>query len=71
MPPLHIKLGIVKNFIKALVKLTEDPCDSKRKIPRNERAYKYLKEVAFPKISLEKIKEGEVTHIFKFLISVL
>lgn len=43
LPPLHIKLGLMKNFVKAL--------------NRDGRAFKYLNQF-FPKISTEKIKQG-------------
>lgn len=43
LPPLHIKLGVVKNFIKTLVK--------------NGPALEFLKSL-FPKLSEAKIKEG-------------
>lgn len=43
LPPLHIKLGLMKNFVKA--------------IDRNGNGFLYLKE-KFPKISDAKIKEG-------------
>lgn len=43
LPPLHIKLGLVKNFVKAMDK----NCDG----------FLYLKE-KFPKLSEAKIKEG-------------
>lgn len=43
LPPLHIKLGLMKNFVKALDK--------------NNEAFKYLKEV-FPKLSDANLKEG-------------
>lgn len=43
LPPLHIKLGLFKNFVKALEK--------------NGPAFEYLKSV-FPNISDVKIKEG-------------
>ncbi|XP_017466154.1 PREDICTED: uncharacterized protein LOC108378862 [Rhagoletis zephyria] len=43
LPPLHIKLGLIKNFVKALDKEGE--------------AFDYLKTV-FPDISQAKIKEG-------------
>lgn len=43
LPPLHIKLGLFKNFVKALDKDGE--------------AFQYLLQV-FPKISYAKIKEG-------------
>ncbi|XP_031637300.1 uncharacterized protein LOC116349837 [Contarinia nasturtii] len=45
LPPLHIKLGIVKNFIKALVKRN------------NERAFQRLQQI-FRRLSKAKIKEG-------------
>lgn len=44
LPPLHIKLGIVKNFIKAMDK--------------NGQAFQHLK-TTFPWISEAKIKEGK------------
>lgn len=47
LPDLHIKLGIVKNFIKRLVRV-------------NENAFEYLNNVAFPKLSTEKIREGKL-----------
>jgi hypothetical protein len=43
LPPLHIKLGLMKNFVKAMDK--------------EGRAFSYLKE-KFPRISDAKIKEG-------------
>ena len=43
IPPLHIKLGLIKNFVK--------------KLDRNGLAFKYLV-TKFPKISEAKIKEG-------------
>lgn len=43
IPPLHIKLGIMKQFVKAL--------------PKNEETFKYLK-TKFPALSDAKIKEG-------------
>ena len=43
LPPLHIKLGLMKNFVKALDK--------------NGEAFNYLKAL-FPKISDAKLKEG-------------
>src|ERR1043165_8429011 len=43
LPPLHIKLGLVKNFVKAM--------------NRDGEAFKYLKE-KFPRLSEAKIKEG-------------
>lgn len=43
LPPLHIKLGIVKNFIKAL--------------KSNAEAFKCLKNI-YPRLSEAKIKEG-------------
>ena len=43
LPPLNIKLGIVKNFVKAIV--------------QNGNAFGYLKS-KFPKLSEAKIKEG-------------
>lgn len=43
LPPLHIKLGLMKNFVKALDK--DGP------------AFKYLKTI-FPNLSDAKVKEG-------------
>ena len=43
LPPLHIKLGLVKNFVKAM--------------DRTGSAFKYLAE-KFPRLSEAKIKEG-------------
>ena len=43
LPPLHIKLGLIKNFVKAL--------------DRDERGFQYLMKL-FPKISYAKIKEA-------------
>lgn len=43
LPPLHIKLGLVKNFVKAL--------------PKEGVAMVYLKQF-FPKLSEAKVKEG-------------
>jgi hypothetical protein len=45
LPPLHIKLGLMKNFVKALAK---DP---------ENKGLTYLK-TKFPKLSTEKIKAG-------------
>lgn len=44
LPPLHIKLGIVKNFVKAL--------------DREGPAFQYLK-TKFPRLSEAKLKEGK------------
>lgn len=46
MPPLHIKLGIVKNFVKRLLRV-------------NQEAFEYLKNEVFPGLSNAKIKEGK------------
>lgn len=43
LPPLHIKLGLIKNFVKAL--------------PRDGPAFQFLK-TKFPTLSEAKIKEG-------------
>lgn len=45
MPPVHIKLGLIKNFVVAVIK------------SGNEAALNYLKGL-FPRISNEKIKAG-------------
>lgn len=55
LPPLHIKLGLIKNFVKAL--------------DREGNAFKYLKD-KFPRISEAKIKEGifvgpQIRQLFK------
>lgn len=55
LPPLHIKLGLIKNFVKALDK--------------EGNAFKYLKN-KFPRISEAKIKEGifvgpQIRQLFK------
>lgn len=42
-PPLHLKLGLVKNFLKSI---------------RNDEIISYLKQV-FPKISVAKLEEGK------------
>mgnify|MGYP003465453868 FL=1 len=44
LPPLHIKLGLMKNFVKALGKTESE-------------GFQYLVE-KFPKISAAKLKEG-------------
>ena len=44
MPPLHIKLGLMKNFVKAMAK-------------QNSNGFKFLCK-KFPKLSLAKLKEG-------------
>lgn len=44
LPPLHIKLGLMKNFVKAMGKV-------------NSRGFQYLAE-KFPKLSDAKVKEG-------------
>lgn len=46
LPPLHIKLGLVKNFIKALV------------ARNNDTAFEHLEGI-FPRLSKKKIKEGK------------
>ena len=53
LPPLHIKLGLVKNFIKSLV-------GKKKKNDKNGKDYNETMEflsLAFPKLSSEKLKE--------------
>ncbi len=44
LPPLHIKLGLIKTFVKAMSKT-------------NLKGYQYLV-AKFPKISAAKLKEG-------------
>ena len=46
LPPLHIKLGIIKNFVKAMVKYNKEG-----------EGFQYIKS-KFPQISDAKIKEG-------------
>ena len=43
LPPLHIKLGLMKNFVKGM--------------NQEERAFKYIRE-KFPKLNDAKVKEG-------------
>jgi hypothetical protein len=45
LPPLHIKLGLIKQFVKALLKEEEEEC------------FKYLCK-KFPGLSDAKLKEG-------------
>lgn len=56
LPPLHIKLGLMKNFVKAMGKNDSD-------------GFRYLVE-KFPKISAAKLKEGifvgpQIREVFK------
>lgn len=44
LPPLHIKLGLIKQFIK--------------KLEHDSKPFIYLKQELFPKLSLAKLKEG-------------
>lgn len=44
LPPLHIKLGLMKNFVKAMAKV-------------NSQGFQYLSK-KFPKVSAAKLKEG-------------
>ncbi|GBP93530.1 hypothetical protein EVAR_66227_1 [Eumeta japonica] len=46
LPPLHIKLGLMKNFVKALDK--------------NSDAFRYLQKI-FPNITERKLKEGSMS----------
>ena len=46
LPPLHIKLGHIKNFVQAMVKYNKEG-----------EGFQYIKS-KFPKISDAKIKEG-------------
>jgi hypothetical protein len=55
LPPLHIKLGLIKNFVKAM--------------DRSGAGFKYLAE-KFPRLSEAKIKEGvfvgpQIRELFK------
>lgn len=52
LPPLHIKLGVVKNFIKCL--------------DTNGLAFNFLK-TFFPKLSEAKVKEGVYASNFNFV----
>ena len=56
MPPLHIKLGLMKNFVKAMAK-------------QNSNGFKLLSK-NFPKLSQAKLKEGifvgpQIREVFK------
>ncbi|KAI6661434.1 hypothetical protein LOD99_13306 [Oopsacas minuta] len=60
LPPLHIKLVLTKNFVKAIVKYNEEG-----------EGFKYLKD-KFPKVRDAKIKEGifigpQIRELFKDL----
>ena len=44
LPPLHIKLGLMKNFVKSMAK-------------KNSRGFKYLQK-KFPNVSEAKLREG-------------
>ncbi|KAI6650048.1 hypothetical protein LOD99_6263 [Oopsacas minuta] len=60
LAPLHIKLGLMKNFVKAIVKYNEEG-----------EGFKYLKD-KFPKVSDAKIKVGifigpQIRELFKDL----
>lgn len=55
LPPLHIKLGLVKNFIKALVKR------------ENTTAFARLK-VIFNRLTPGKVKEGRYFYRFKKIL---
>jgi hypothetical protein len=55
LPPLHVKLGLMKNFVKAM--------------DRDGQAFKYLRD-KFPRMSDEKVKEGvfvgpQIRHILR------
>lgn len=50
LPPLHIKLGIVKNFVKTIER-------------KNEKAFECLKTI-FPSLSKAKIKEGNIYFFY-------
>lgn len=52
LPPLHIKLGLMKQFVKAL--------------PKDGRCFKYLYQ-KFPHLSEAKLKEG-VLGLYSSLI---
>lgn len=53
LPPLHIKLGVFKNFVKVL--------------PVDGPTLTFLRS-KFPRLSESKIKEGTVLHISNFNI---
>lgn len=54
MPPLHLKLGYMKQFFK--------------KLDQKGRAFLYLKTL-FPKLNEAKIKEGTVTSLIYYLFN--
>lgn len=54
IPPLHVKLGLVKNFLKAVVRKAREDIEKGRNTANSEE---FLKQV-FPKLSAAKIKEG-------------
>lgn len=59
LPPLHIKLGVVTNFLKALKK------------SGNEEAFSYLDTTLFPKLSIAKLNAGNFIHRGIFVGNVL
>lgn len=57
LPPLHIKLGLVKNFIKAL-------------FARGNQRPKTRLEHIFPRLSKAKVKEGKNEDFFLLLLNI-
>lgn len=57
MPLLHIKLGLVKNFIKAVLRNKDNPAHALEVL-------NFLRHQVFQeKISIEKLKEGKKQHL--------
>jgi len=52
LPPLHIKLGLMKNFVKG--------------IDKTGRGFKYVRN-KFPNVSDPKIKEGVCIYIYIYI----
>lgn len=57
LPPLHLKLGYAKQFVK--------------KLDVDGEAFRYLKEVAFPKVSDAKLKGGDTFFYLLIVYSLL
>lgn len=58
LPPLFIKLGLIKNFVKALI------------ARENERSVHRLKRI-FPRLTMTKIKEGKNAYFYYFCVQIL
>lgn len=68
VPPLHMKLGLVKNLTKAFIRPITHP-ETGHKVPKNQKAFDFLKNEAFPALSMDKVKEGKhrKSNIFRFV----